>query len=650
MPQLQYQSLTQPPELTPPTTDALGWRPSLPSASEIRYQSCVHQRPDAYQTHEQTTGATIFAVEQWAIPGQTVGTFHGPTSPLQFINRREYQARGGGYRQMPWVTKVFPQPGFTELGWDQFIGPDDIRFGKKLALSTAAMQDASADGWFDLPADILPLTVYPNTTIRRSLTIAAVPFVSRVDDFPSEAFQDLVTFPDGTVRRSLPTAQLPAVFRTDVVTETVTTVTVEYPDTTTRASLSVNRFPFLFKGEAIEQFDRTVALAIYPDTTTRLALDIAEIPYVVRTPSATDFTRVLMESVRYPNTTRRATLPIADLPYTFRGEAVEQFARTLLVSTQYPDTTRQARLSPSAYPSVFRLDPVTQVFHVASQYPATTARTALKTAAIPTTFRGEAIEQFARTLLATATYPDSTRRLSLHTATFPRVDPVGDVVPPVFTPRAFVVYPDTTTRPALSVAQHPFLFRIEVPAVPLDWLWIPAGRSPLWRIQLPSSLEVAGSLSSPQPQPPPPTELTWDTTAFPTRPTARRLPRMAEIAWWPTPPLVPVTWLPIFPSHAPTPTIIRLSPVIMGDVGAQPAIAQFAVERVVWTASARRRLQRPQEGVWPVDMTTLLNAAPCVELGDETLVTPILAAETLITPSVSSETLTLPTFGSEDVC
>lgn len=65
-----------------------------------------------------------------------------------------------------------------------------------------------------------------------------------------------------------------------------------------------------------------------------------------------------------------------------------------------------------------------------------------------------------------------------------------------------------------------------------------------------------------------------------------------------------------------------------------------------------RLRQRPALGqsVWIVDPTTLLNAAPCVELGDETLTNPILADEIFTSPAFASETLTQPTLGSEDLC
>ncbi len=99
--QIQYPAYTQPPAFTPPTIDAMGWRRSQP---DIDWLTPRGRYRDQRLAALQTTGATVFAVENWVVISATkdIGHAYYPANPQQFINRRDYRARGGGYLNAPW--------------------------------------------------------------------------------------------------------------------------------------------------------------------------------------------------------------------------------------------------------------------------------------------------------------------------------------------------------------------------------------------------------------------------------------------------------------------------------------------------------------------------------------------------------------------
>lgn len=64
----------------------------------------------------------------------------------------------------------------------------------------------------------------------------------------------------------------------------------------------------------------------------------------------------------------------------------------------------------------------------------------------------------------------------------------------------------------------------------------------------------------------------------------------------------------------------------------------------------RARRPVPGQGLWNVDMTTLLNAAPCLEWVDEALMNPLQQGEVLMNSDFIDEDLTQPTLSGEDLC
>lgn len=73
--------------------------------------------------------------------------------------------------------------------------------------------------------------------------------------------------------------------------------------------------------------------------------------------------------------------------------------------------------------------------------------------------------------------------------------------------------------------------------------------------------------------------------------------------------------------------------------------------RPTYPSAVFRPMLRPQGGLaYVTPPSVLLDAAPCVELGDEMLTNPILAEETLTNPTFAHEILTLPMLGAENLC
>lgn len=224
MPQIQYQPVAFPPEQSPPTVDKMGWRGSEPDVT--RYHARHQQRPDAYQPAQQTTGATVFAVEQWAISkGQGVEI---PDNPQQFISPREYLTRGGGYRSLYDTQShaVFAVENWSpKFGWPQFEGPDNPELFYKRRLNAAGMPAYS-------PRDLtLPSTTVtfaqmelpddPRLGRRVQLPVAAGILLDFGVEIPVPVQSWTGTWPDTTRRSTLATREYPSVSRTDVVSSAV---------------------------------------------------------------------------------------------------------------------------------------------------------------------------------------------------------------------------------------------------------------------------------------------------------------------------------------------------------------------------------------------------------------------------------------------
>lgn len=183
----------------------------------------------------------------------------------------------------------------------------------------------------------------------------------------------------------------------------------------------------------------------------------------------------------------------------------------------------------------------------------------------------------------------------------------------------------------------------------LDWLPVGTDR-PLQRARQRHTPSVLTGAISPIPTPAPPTELTWQpqTATAPLRHRARRFQPIAECALTDAQRLG-LSWLPILPI-SPARSPVRPSVYAIPFDFTPATIPLLTAWQTVAPLVQHHRTRLRQASVWLVDPTTLLNAAPCVELGDETLTHPILAEETLTSPSFGREALINPTLGSEDLC
>lgn len=491
MPQIQYPAYTQPTAFTPPTTDKMGWHPSVPDV--VRYESRGRLRPDAYQPHEQTTGATVFTPEKWAVPGSTIGTAYVPHNPQQFQSRLD--ARGGGnYRTAlysPWFTYDFETENLLKTSTllkAAYYGPDNpqqfifakdyrLRGGGYVALLDtqshavfAVEQWKTALGWgAELPDD-------PRLG-RRPLTFVQFPSVAR-GEAPEKFAATLqwgAELPDDPRLGRRPTTYanyVSNVARTDVVVSLAPTLlwSANYPDTTRRAvSLLTAGIPYLFRGESPVQLPAqptVCATLLY----SKLSLYLSYSATAVCSPHAT-----LQWSAVYPDTTRRASQPVAAAPSLFMCEAIEQLSPLLQWSVVLPADPYMGRRR-TTYASYVGVRP--EVIPAAAPtwfcpvFPDTTRRLSLAVSAIPSLFRGEALEQFAPTLLWSVTYPDTTRRLVLPVAELPsyfHTDSVEQLAPKLLWS---ATYPDTTRRLALPTANVPSTFwdsAVEYLAPTLQW-------------------------------------------------------------------------------------------------------------------------------------------------------------------------------------
>lgn len=183
----------------------------------------------------------------------------------------------------------------------------------------------------------------------------------------------------------------------------------------------------------------------------------------------------------------------------------------------------------------------------------------------------------------------------------------------------------------------------------LDWLPIDANRviRRTTRRDLPPVL--TGPIV-PIPTPAPPVDLTWQ-PQFPAHPQRHRARRFQPIADCPLVDAqrVGVSWLPILPSRPPR-RRVRVPTFLVPFDFTRVTVPSITAWQTVGRLLVRHRTRLRQAVASAIDPTVVLNAAPCVELGDETLTNPTLGTETFQNPTLSGEALTTPTLGSEDLC
>jgi hypothetical protein len=150
---------------------------------------------------------------------------------------------------------------------------------------------------------------------------------------------------------------------------------------------------------------------------------------------------------------------------------------------------------------------------------------------------------------------------------------------------------------------------------------------------------VAGPLE-PIPNPPPPTELTW----WPHYPD--RLSRAGSVLappslfQWPMVPIANTEWRASYPDRLRRKTLpVADMPAWFGILGVQSAIATG----MFWSASYPSLLRRalsvpPSQTVYPIQGSTILTAASCVEWTDETVVRPELTEEGFRRPGMACQT------------
>ena len=348
-----------------------------------------------------------------------------PETVLSRTRNRQHTAFLPSSEQTQGATVFAVENWPIKLGWPQFKGPDNPELFKLrprrdlLFPSTVAdlRNPVAVPAWFE--------EVYPDTTTRAKLSTAQYdPWVSDIapeDWAPAFGWPQFEGPDNPELFKWRPRRDLFPAVTGDPTTPTGITFFASYgPDATRRVRL-------------------TMASAMV-DT----ALDVIETP--------------AWFAAFYPDTTRRSALTVAEIPIVFSAEAIEQWARTLLATATYPDTTSRKSLTTAELPAVFRdLTIPSAIKFFASYGPYSTQKLKLATAELPFAFAVEAIEQWARKLLATATYPDTTSRKSLTTSEIQAV--FKSQSPEAFrrTLLASAIYVDTTRRASLSVDKTPFI-------------------------------------------------------------------------------------------------------------------------------------------------------------------------------------------------
>lgn len=337
--QIQYSPIAEPPAFTPPTTDALGWRPSAPDSaqpfsSRREYQTrgggsraCYDTQSHAVFAVEQwaiplgagaefpdrphltinrrdlrlrgggyaalydTQSHAVFALEQWTTPKGVL--FEGPDNPQSFINPREYRLKGGGYRAAldPALMPMdLTQPVAASVTWAPCELPDDPRLGRRLGVAWPVYPQTEFGVEVDVPVESweacfpdLPPFSRPVRALLMPSTVSAFTQTAATVTFTQVELPD-----DGRLGRrlQLTTAAMLASVSDgwSGLEQRAPTLlwSVAYPDRTRRASLSSSAVPSVFRTEAFEQWAR-LASTTYPDRVVR-ALRLSEYPAVSQAP------------------------------------------------------------------------------------------------------------------------------------------------------------------------------------------------------------------------------------------------------------------------------------------------------------------------------------------------------------------------------
>jgi hypothetical protein len=352
MPQIQYPAYTSPPAFTPPTIPEMAWRGSRPDW--VRHHARGRWDVSRLQTASQTTGATVFAVEQWALPKPLVAKAYLPDNPQQFINRRDYRARGGGYLNTPW----------------HFWGFDLENLPLPKPMVATAVYPHKLNYRRDHPW-------WPSGDVPLQPPAAVVAL-------------DWLGYEDAQIPRLKWRVGGPSVFRGETIeqADAVLQWSVEAPDTTTRAKLHTAQIPAAFRTPVVDPgLTSLLWSVIAPDTTQRAKLQTAQLPNFIRTSIVDPGVNTLLWSVVAPSATLRAKLPTSEIPATFRGELVENRAAVLQWSVQAPSTTRQRSLTTGELPSLsLQPPPIATDLRVWAIGPSTTSRLSLNVADVPAAF------------------------------------------------------------------------------------------------------------------------------------------------------------------------------------------------------------------------------------------------------------------------
>ena len=192
-----------------------------------------------------------------------------------------------------------------------------------------------------------------------------------------------------------------------------------------------------------------------------------------------------------------------------------------------------------------------------------------------------------------------------------------------------------------------------VPDIAATLAWLPHYPDrlfPAQRLATPAHLVVASNLD-PIGNPAPPTPTVWLPT-FPAQVTIRKLPAADRQFYASGSPFLGTA----LRAHAIFPAVLprrrrqtaQTQTFEIGGVLDVPKIGGWRTRFPDYLV--RRRRLTGGGGVWVVDPTTLINAAPCIELTAETLTPPALTTETVVSPVMIEETFVSPTLSEEDLC
>lgn len=395
--QIQYSPVAEPPAFTPPTVPQLGWRPSSPDSAQPFTNPREYRARGAggYRALYDTQSHAVFVPEKWAIPGTTIGKFYPPETPQLYVNRRQWGKTGsGGSRGGGYVSLLSPSafPVFAIEQWSipkgagtEFPDRPQATINRRDLLARGGGYRAALSPAF-MPTDLKLFT--PSTVTFAQVETPDNPVRSRAMMLPASIVWDMsqpstdvpwvpVELPDdGRLGRRL---QLTAASILNGVSDgwsgpaAMPQWVVIYPDTAARAKTL--QPTLLFRGEAPEQFDR-----------------------------------VLMASATYADATRRLSLATAEHPHWVTGTSPEEWDSPSLswrpaLIDRVPLLRSQTRIE-SANLVLQDLSVIVPAHAWKGWVPEATRRLVLASGAMPSTFQGEALEQFAPTLLWSARYSD----------------------------------------------------------------------------------------------------------------------------------------------------------------------------------------------------------------------------------------------------